>query len=191
TNRADITFKVTQGEKIAINVQGAHVWGRTQKKLIPMYQENSVDADLVQEGANNLASYFESKGFFDAKVTSRMDRNAAGTAIVYVIEKGKKGKVDSIAVRGNHNFPDDDLLSHVAVAKGRFFSHGKYSKQLLRKSTKNLESIYKSAGYSQATVTPSVVNDDKGNLKITFQVNEGVQDVVANLRIEGNRSIPE
>jgi outer membrane protein assembly factor BamA len=191
TNRADITFKVTQGEKIAINVQGAHVWGRTQKKLIPIYQENSVDADLVQEGTNNLVSYFQSKGFFDAKVTSRMDRNAAGTTIVYVIEKGKKGKVNSLAVRGNHNFPDDDLLSHVAVAKGHFFSHGKYSQQLLHKSVKNLEAIYRNAGYSQATVTPSVVNDDQGKLKITFQVNEGVQDVVESLRIEGNNSIPE
>ncbi len=191
TNRADITFKVTQGEKIAINVQGAHVWGRTQKKLIPMYQENSVDADLVQEGANNLASYFESKGFFDAKVTSRMDRNPGGTTIVYVIEKGKKGKVDSIAVRGNHNFPEDDLLSHVAVAKGHFLSHGKYSRQLLHKSVKNLEAIYKNAGYSQATVTPTVVNDDQGKLKIAFTVNEGVQDVVESLKVEGNNSIPE
>jgi outer membrane protein assembly complex protein YaeT len=191
TNRADVTFKVTQGEKVAVDVQGAHVWGRTQKKLIPIYQENSVDADLVQEGANNLVSYFQSKGFFDAKVTSRSDRNTAGTTVVYVIEKGKKGKVNSIAVRGNHNFPDDDLLPHITVAKGHFLSHGKYSQQLLRKSVKNLESTYKSAGYSQATVTPSVVNDDQGNLKITFQVNEGVQDVVANLQIEGNRSIPE
>jgi outer membrane protein assembly factor BamA len=191
TNRADITFKVTQGEKIAINIQGGHVWGRTQKKLIPIYQENSVDADLVQEGANNLVSYFQSKGFFDAKVRSRMDRNASGTTIVYEIEKGKKGKVNSLAVRGNHNFPEDDLLSHVAVAKGHFFSHGKYSQQLVRKSAKNLEAVYRNAGYSQATVTPNVVNDDQGKLKITFQVNEGVQDVVDSLKIEGNRSIPE
>jgi outer membrane protein insertion porin family len=191
TNRADITFKVTQGEKIAINIQGGHVWGRTQKKLIPIYQENSVDADLVQEGANNLVSYFQSKGFFDAKVRSRMDRNASGTTIVYEIEKGKKGKVNSLAVRGNRNFPEDDLLSHVAVAKGHFFSHGKYSQQLVRKSAKNLEAVYRNAGYSQATVTPNVVNDDQGKLKITFQVNEGVQDVVDSLKIEGNRSIPE
>ncbi|HEV2992441.1 MAG TPA: POTRA domain-containing protein [Candidatus Angelobacter sp.] len=191
TNRADVTFKVTQGEKVAINVQGAHVWGRTQKKLIPIYQENSVDADLVQEGANNLVSYFQSKGFFDAKVTSRMDQNSAGTTVVYVIEKGKKGKVNSIFVRGNHNFPEDDLLSHITVAKGHFLSHGKYSQQVLRKSVKNLEAIYKNAGYSQATVTPNVVNDDRGNLKITFQVNEGTQDVVQNLRIEGNNTIPE
>lgn len=190
TNRADITFKVTQGEKIAIKVEGAHVWGRTQKKLVPIYEESSVDSDLVQEGANNLASYFQSKGYFDATVTSRTDRNAGGTAIVYVIEKGKKGKVDSIDVRGNHNFPDDDLLPHVSVAKGHFLSHGKYSRQLLHKSAKNLETIYKNAGYSQATVTPTV-NNEQGKLKIAFTVNEGVQDVVESLKVEGNNSIPE
>ncbi len=191
TNRADITFKVTQGEKIAINIQGGHVWARTSKKLIPVYQENAVDSDLVQEGANNLVSYFQSKGFFDARVRSHIDHNASGTAVVYEIEKGKKGKVASVAVRGNHNFPEDDLLSHVTVKKGRFFSHGKYSQQLVRKSAKNLEAVYRNAGYSQATVTPNIVNDDQGKLKVTFQVNEGVQDIVDSLKIEGNRSIQE
>lgn len=188
TNRADITFNITQGPKIAINIQGAHIWKRTQKKLVPIYQENAVDPDLVQEGANNLVSYFQSKGFFDAKVRSQIVQQPSGTTIQYEIEKGKKGKVAALAVHGNHNFDDDNLLSHVAVLKGHFFSHGKYSHQLLRKSVKNLEAVYRDAGYSQATVTSNVVND-QGKLKITFQVDEGVQDVVDSLKVEGNNSL--
>ncbi|HXB21382.1 MAG TPA: POTRA domain-containing protein, partial [Candidatus Solibacter sp.] len=190
TNRADVTFQITQGQKISISTQGAHISARTRKKVIPIYQENTVDADLVQEGANNLVSYFQSKGFFDAKVNSRIAKQSSGTSIVYEIEKGQRGKVASIDVKGNHHLGGDALLSHVAVAKGRFFSHGKYSQQLLHKSVKNLESIYKNAGYSQATVTPNVVND-QGKLKIIFQVNEGVQDVVDSLKIEGNSSMAE
>lgn len=190
TNRADITFRVTQGEKISIDIQGARVSGRTQKKVIPIYQENTVDADLVQEGANNLVSYFQAKGFFDAKVNSRIAKQPSGTSIVYEIERGKRGKVGSIDIKGNHHVDGDGLLSHVAVVKGNFFSHGKYSQQLLRKSVKNLENTYKNAGYSQATVTSKVIHD-QGKLKITFQVNEGVQDVVDSLKIEGNNSLPE
>lgn len=215
TNRADITFNVVQGPKISIALQGAHVWGRTQKKLIPIYQENAVDPDLVAEGRRNLVSYFESKGFFDVKVTSQIQPQppAAGTSggvahdgadvqartgaqerpgqvITYRIEKGKKGKVDGIKFRGNQRYDADALMAHVAVAKGGFLNRGKFSDQLVRKSAKNLETFYQSNGYSQAKVTPSVTNQN-GKLTILFQVYEGVQDTVDSLKIEGNKSLSE
>src|SRR5215472_17506463 len=47
SNRADVTFQVTTGPRIAIRIEGARVWGRTQKRLIPIHQENTVDPDLV------------------------------------------------------------------------------------------------------------------------------------------------
>jgi outer membrane protein assembly factor BamA len=190
TNRADITFKVTQGPVIAIRTEGAHVWGRTMKKLIPVYQENAADADLVEEGSRNLVSYFQAKGYFDAKVKSKIDKQASGTTILYQIDKGKKGKVGSVEFHGNQHFDDGDLSPHVTVTKGHLFSHGKYSAQLMRKSVKNLEALYKNAGYSQVKVTPSVQDRD-GKLAIAFQVEEGVQDVVDTLKIEGNHSLAE
>jgi outer membrane protein assembly factor BamA len=190
TNRADITFKVTQGPVIAIKTEGARVSGRSMKKLIPVYQENAADDDLVEEGARNLVSYFQAKGYFDAKVHSRIDKETAGITILYQIVKGKKGKVGSIDFHGNHKFDDDDLSPHVAVVKGRFFSRGKYSAQLLRKSVKNLEAVYKNAGYSQVKVTPGVT-EHEGKLAIAFQVDEGVQDVVDTLKVEGNHSLSE
>src|SRR4029077_1377561 len=103
TNRTDITFNIAQGPKIAIQVAGAHIWGRTQKKLIPMYQENAVDPDLVHEGAQDLTSYFHSKGYFDAKVQSRIEKQGAGATVVYQIDKGKRGKVESIDFHGNRH----------------------------------------------------------------------------------------
>src|SRR5258708_17051915 len=169
TNRADVTFHVTTGPRITVQLQGAHVWKRTQKKLIPIFQENAVDADLVHEGAQDLQSYFQSKGYFDVKVTSRMESQAAGTLIIYQIEKGKRGRVTAVDIKGNKNIGEDRLASHVQVAKGRFFLRGKFSQELLRKSVKNLEDVYGSAGYSQVKVTPNVVNQND-RLHITFQV---------------------
>jgi outer membrane protein assembly factor BamA len=87
-NRAEVAFQVTKGPKIAIKIEGARVSGRTQKRLIPIYQENTVDPDLVQEGEENLASYFQGKGFFDASVTSRSDQQASGTSVLYQGDRG-------------------------------------------------------------------------------------------------------
>src|SRR6476661_10956029 len=126
TNRTDIKYDVREGPKIDIKLAGAHVWGRTQKKLIPMYQENAVDADLVNEGAQDLTSYFQSKGFFDAKVQSQIQKQPSGVTVLYEIVKGKRGKVKPVEFHGNEHFSDKELKPYVPVSKGTpfvFFSH--------------------------------------------------------------------
>ncbi|HEY2115552.1 MAG TPA: POTRA domain-containing protein, partial [Candidatus Angelobacter sp.] len=191
TNRTDIKYDITEGPRIDIKLAGAHVWGRTQKKLIPMYQENTVDRDLVNEGAQDLTSYFQSKGYFGAKVLSQIQKQPSGVTVLYQIEKGPRGKVESIEFHGNDHFSDKDLKASVPVTKrvpGLFFSHGKYSEQLVRKSVKNIEGLYRGAGYSQVKVTPRVVNKEN-ELQLAFQVEEGVRDVVDSLQIEGNKSL--
>jgi len=191
TNRADVTFAVTQGPKIDVKIAGAHVWGRTQKKLIPMYQEYTVDRDLVNEGEQDLASYFQSKGFFDVKVQSKFERTASGVTVLYQIEKGKRGKVRAIDFNGNHHFSDKDLKAGVPINKGMSFvpfSHGKYSEQLVRKGVKNIQGLYHGAGYSQVKVVPRVERNG-GDLKLSFQVDEGVRDLVESLEIQGNHTL--
>ena len=194
TNRTDIRYDITQGPRIEIKLAGAHVWGRTQKKLIPMYQENAVDPDLVNEGAQDLTSYFQSKGFFGAKVQSKVQRDpSGGVTVLYQINKGPRGKVEAIEFHGNEHFSDKDLKSYVPVTKRTPlmpFSHGKYSEQLVRKSVKNIEGLYRGAGYSQVKVTPNVVNKDN-ELQLAFQVEEGVRDVVESLQVEGNKSLTQ
>ncbi|HEX4604464.1 MAG TPA: POTRA domain-containing protein, partial [Candidatus Angelobacter sp.] len=193
TNRTDVTFNVTQGPRIEIKLAGAHIWARTQKKLIPIYQENAVDEDLVNEGAQDLTSYFQAKGYFGAKVESRIEKQPSGVTVLYQITKGERGKVESIEFHGNNHFSDKELSTHVPLSKRvplLFLSHGKYSEQLVRKGVKNIEGLYRGAGYSQVKVTPKVVSKDK-ELQLTFQVNEGVRDVVDALHLEGNKSLTQ
>ena len=191
TNRAQVRIEITEGPKVAVKIEGAHLWSRTKKSLIPMYQENSVDNDLIQEGVVNLSSYFQSKGFCDIKVNSSVDQHPDGTTVTYRLEKGKKYRVHDIAIDGNKRFSEKELLSHVTVEKARLpVLRGSFSQKLLRTSAKNLEAVYQDAGYSKAKVTPSVRKEGK-NLDVAFQVDEGQLDVVASLQIVGNDSVSE
>jgi outer membrane protein insertion porin family len=98
--------------------------------------------------------------------------------------------VGSIQITGNQHFDESNLRPHVTVSKAHFLSHGRYSQHLLATSARSLEGVYRNAGYSSVKVIPSVKrNGDR--LAITFQVIEGPQDVVAALKIEGNKSLAE
>jgi outer membrane protein insertion porin family len=193
TNRADITFNITQGPEISVKTTGARVSRRTQRNQIPIYEENAVDPDLVQEGQQNLASFFQTKGFFDVEVRSSMEQHPAGTTIVYEIERGRRGKVKGVGFEDNHQFSDRELRTRVAVKPARmisFFSRGRFSRRLMTRSVASIESLYRNAGYSSVKVSPHVTRDE-GNVRVVFKVEEGARDIVASLIVRGNKSIPE
>ncbi len=193
TNRADITFHVQPGPVVHVKVVGAHLWSWQRHKLLPVYAQIGVDPELIQEGRQNLISFLQSKGYFDANVTSQVQQQATEETIVYNVVKGPKHKVVAVGVAGNQHIPEKEVLAHVKVQKGNrflFFSHGKYSERLVRSSVKNLEALYQSEGFSQAKVTPQV-KDQGGKILVTFRVDEGPQDIVEALRLDGNNTLPQ
>jgi len=184
TNRADLTFRVTLGPKVAVAVEGAKLSQRKVRQLIPIYQENTFDDDLVAEGQQDLVSYFQSKGYFDAKVTSRI---VDEPSVVYRVEKGEIHRLANVRFHGNHHFDDSALSSQVQIEKGHFFSHGKFSNDLLRNSVKQLTVYYQAAGFDHVKIQPKVV-EHHPEVSVTFDITEGPQTIVDALRLEGNKT---
>lgn len=184
-NRAEISFYIAEGPKVHVQVEGAHVWKQTQRKLLPIYQQVGVDDEVVLEGRQNLVSHFQAKGFFDAAVQTEIARSANGENILYKIVRGPKHKVASLSIDGNKTLGDKQLLSHVSVEKGHLFSRGQFSDKLVRSSVKNITSSYRAEGFSEAKVTPKVEGRG-GDIDISFLVEEGPRDVVRELRLVGN-----
>ncbi len=189
TNRADVLFHVTTGPVVHVKVQGAHLWSWTRRSLLPVYQQNGLNPELIQEGRQNLISHFQKKGYFEVKVETREQQQADAETIFYTITKGRRHKVAEINITGNNHFSDKELMSNVKVKKGRFFSRGDFSQKLVRTSVTNLSNLYKAAGFSGVKVTPEVTGRN-GNLVINFRVDEGPQDIVESLKIQGNETQP-
>ncbi len=191
TNRADIEFNVQPGPLVHVKVQGTHLWPWTRRKLLPLFQQAGFNPELIQEGRQNLLSYMQSKGYFDTKVTADVNPGPAGDTVLYQVTKGPRHKVGEVSIAGNHSIGTKELMSHVAVEEGHWLiSRGKYSEKLVRTSAKNLERLYQSEGYSSVKVTPQVTARS-GDLHVTFRVDEGPQDVVAALKLEGNNTQSE
>jgi outer membrane protein insertion porin family len=196
TNKADVTIQVDPGPEVNIRVVGAKLsWvpflsSRRQKQLIPIYEENSIDPDLVTEGQRTLSNYFQKKGYFDVKVHTDFQRQGDKVQLVYQIDKGRRYSVAQISFRGNHHIDSDDLKNMVAVQQHRFIiSRGKFSEKLLRDSVKGLEALYQENGYEDVKVTPDVVNRAP-KIYITFNIAEGDRTNVSSLKVEGNKNLP-
>lgn len=188
TGRADLNFQIDEGPRLTVRVVGAHLFKRTIQRLVPIYEENSVDQDLVDEGRRNLVSYFQSKGYFNATVNAHMDQQADSVSVIYEVHKEGKHRVEQVNFEGNHFFEGKKLQSFIPVKKGltilgHTFTHGTFSEDLMKKSMNAILAAYKDAGFADVTVSPKITDYDP-QVDIRFQIAEGERYKVADLKID-------
>src|SRR5205085_2871153 len=76
TNAVDYNFEVVPGPTVRLTVEGFKFSRGQLKQLIPVFQENALDDDLLNEGRRNILNYLQSRGYFEAKVEYQRRRRA-------------------------------------------------------------------------------------------------------------------
>ncbi len=195
TNRVEVYFAVQVGPVVIVRTEGAKLssipWlsGKQMKKLIPIYSEGSIDRELVSEGERNLTDYFQKKGYYDVKVSTDFQRKPDQILLVYKIDRGRKHKVQRILFHGNYAISQKDLLAQVTVKKSHFWTHGSLSQKLLKQSASNIEALYRDRGYEEIKVKPRTI-DREPNIDVDFDIEEGAQTLVSDVKVSGNRNVP-
>jgi outer membrane protein insertion porin family len=201
-NTVDFTLDVSEGARVRVEVGGAKISRGELKRLVPVYQEGAVDADLLEEGRRNIRERLEREGYFDASVEYTTATREVQSklwkgeeqVITYKIERGDRHKLIGIEITGNHYFGTDLLSERLQIYKAAFGSRGKFSRRILENDRQSMENLYRSNGFAAATVVAQA-NDNyqgkEGNLFIRFVISEGVQTRVADLQIRGNQAFGE
>lgn len=188
--RAQPTLDIDAGPKITVKAMGAKVSKRKLKKYVPIYQEGSVDRDLLVEGARNLRDYFQSKGYPDVDVTFRqLPPEKDQQTIEYLIERGQRQKLEHIAIQGNNYFRTGTLRERMILQPASFqFRRGRYSEAFRDRDEESIADLYKANGFRDVKVTSVVEKNYKGKnnqLAVTFHIDEGAQWIVSKLDISG------
>lgn len=195
TNRVDVSFKVEVGPVVTVRTTGAKLTvvpflaGRQMKKLIPIYTEGTIDQDLVDEGQRNLIDFFQKKGYYDVKVNTKFERQPDQILVEYEIDRGRKHKVGEIAFRGNHAISAKDLMAQLTVKKSHIWTHGSLSQKLLKESSDNIEALYEDRGYEDVKVKSQAI-DREPRIDVAFDIQEGPQTLVEDVRVSGNEHVP-
>ena len=194
TNTVDYTFDIQPGPKVDIATEGFKISRSQLKKNIPVYEENALDDDLLNEGRRNLLNYMQGRGYFDAKVS--VQKNSAtpdAMRVTYNVDAGERHKLLKVEITGNKSFTEEQIRSRMQIQPaGRFLSHGRYSQALLNRDVRDLvANPYQANGFLQVKITPKIEDNYRGkknDLAITLQIDEGPQTMVGALQILGNES---
>ena len=197
TNAVDYTLDVQPGPTVDIVAEGSKISRGQLKKNIPVYEENALDDDLLNEGRRNLLNYLQTRGYFEAKVGYKKHNDPQDNElrVIYIIDEGARHKLVNVQIKGNKYFASDFLLSRLQVQPAsRLFSQGRFNQSLLNSDVRGLDNLYRTNGFQQVNVTSSVLDNYQGQqntIAVEIMIEEGPQTLVGALHIEGNKQVPE
>ena len=70
-DKVDYEFHANQGPEVKVSVEGAKISTGRLHLLVPIFEEGTIDNDLLNEGVFNIRDYEQQQGFFDSKVAVR------------------------------------------------------------------------------------------------------------------------
>ena len=200
TKSLNYDFEVEQGPIVKVEVVGARFSKSRLHLLIPIYEEGTVDNDLLNEGTYNMRDFLQQQGYFDAVVKvsviePELNPGVTVETVTYSVDKGAAHKVFSVEIVGNKYFSADLLKENLKVQKAdAYMRSGRYSQQLLNSDEKTVEALYRANGFSHAKVTATISNADvKPNgtfakvagLAVTFKIEEGSQQKFGSVSLNG------
>jgi outer membrane protein insertion porin family len=184
------SLDIDAGPKVKITSVETKVSRRVLKRYVPVFQEHTVDDDLLNTGRQNLREYFQSQGYYDAHVEFRtLPVENDLEKIEYVISRGARYKLVRVNLTGNRYFDTDSIRERMFMAPAGILiqRHGRYSEAFRRKDEENITNLYQANGFRDAKVTSTVeqVQGSAGLITVTVQIDEGQQWFVDDLEVHG------
>ncbi len=207
TKTVNYSFSANRGPTVRVSLEGANISADRLKRIIPIFEEGSVDEDLLNEGNRRLRDYYQQLGYFDAKVSHTQSTTSdKEVEIVYGVQLGQRHRVASVNVEGNKYFDSNTLKALLSVrAADTIDRHGLYSQALVSSDIRALEGVYRNNGFADVKVSPEASSPDgtgtpdsapqsKGKnrtaqLNVTYRIDEGRQTRVGEVTLAGNAHV--
>jgi outer membrane protein assembly complex protein YaeT len=156
TQRENYRFSANRGPLVKVQVDGVNVSPDELKRMIPIFEEGSVDEDLLNEGNRRLRDYYQREGYFDVKVEHEQKTpNADQVTILFKVRLGPRRHVERVTVAGNRYFDSATLEKLLSVhAADSLDRHGAYSQALVTADVNALQAVYQNNGFSKVRIAP-------------------------------------
>jgi outer membrane protein insertion porin family len=192
SNTVEPFIEIKEGPRVAIRVDGAHIGKAKLIELVPMFQEHSIDPDLVTEGDHNIGQYLQEQGYFEAEVSHSITdgKDASERIVTYLVDRGGRHRLAFLGITGNRYFGDKTIRERLLIEPASLprYPYGRFNESYLRQDREAIQSLYMSNGFRDVKVTSNIEDNFHGktnHLGVFIKIVEGPQWCVADLKMEG------
>src|SRR5579862_3624 len=194
-----VTYQVNRGDHqrlVDVEFTGNKYFGpdllRGRIKIQPAAYASPgrYSTELLQDDVSSIRTLYDANGFQDCTVQSQLVDDYKGhhgdLSVKFVIQEGGQTRVASLAIEGNHELSQDELLGVVGSSKGQPFSEFNVSSD-----RDNILATYYDQGFSEARFTADIeklppAGPDAGpTVRLNYHITEGRQVLVARVLLSG------
>ena len=132
-----------------------------------------LDRDQIDKDVDQLTAYYRSFGYFQAKVSRRLQQNASGkwVDLTFVIDEGERYQIRGVRFLGNSRFEPTALAAAAKLTAGQPFEQTR-----VQQDARWLKELYGSQGYVFTDVRPETVFlEEPGDVDLIYHIDEGEQ----------------
>jgi outer membrane protein assembly complex protein YaeT len=192
SNTVEPSLQIDAGPHIRVRIVGARVSPAKLLQVVPIFQEKSIDTDLLVEGDRSLVQYFQNQGYFEAEISHSVTtgKTAKEQLVSYQVVRGSRHKFVHLEITGNHYFREQTIRERLTIEPATLprYPFGRFSEGYLRQDLQSVQSLYTSNGFRDVKILPHIMDDYKGaenHLGLILEIQEGKQWFVSDLALEG------
>lgn len=191
-NRINLILDIETGPRVTVAVRGVEISRKKLERLLPVFEEGAVDEDLLAEGARNLSDYLETEGYFDAEVEyDRRNVSEDEVSVVYQVDRGERQKLSRVTIGGELFFDEQTIRERLLIQEASLqVRRGRFSTRLLERDIDAILNLYRTNGFRDAEVEPSVVPAGDKKIAVHLQIEEGGATFIESLEVQGLDRFP-
>ena len=199
-NLVDVTIQIKEDEKVGIkNIRfsGNKTFGNkvllkqmeTQEKSWFSWLDDSgvYQKDILKLDMFRIEGFYHDRGFIRVNVLDpriEVNKKAREINIMTPLVEGSRYKIDSIVIKGDGTFTDEELFEVIESKKGEYYNSSK-----IREDVSKISDLYSTRGFAYADVNPiTKIVDDKKVVELTVEIDKGKKVYVGKISILGNVS---
>ncbi len=185
---AELAINVDAGARITVMFQGDPLPDKDRETLVPIEREGSVDEDLLEDSAISIGEYLRARGYRDAQVEYARTPKGDELAVVFTVRRGPQFRTGEVRIQGATAVPEAQLQPLLRTRTGELFVQATVESDVAA-----IAEQYRRRGYTQATVTPTVLPVpgavEPVPVDVRLTVHEGPRTVVADVVVTGGSEV--
>lgn len=196
----EITVEVIEKPAIvSIGFQGMEevsvedVKEKMQTKIYTIINESVITADQRM-----IEQMYAEKGYYLAQVTYELkETNKNEVDLIFVVNEHGKVLVGNVEILGNEYFTDSELMDLMATRdhtrSAAIGDASLYQDEKVKRDLEFLSFWYRDYGFAEVKVAKPItyIDPDRKFVRVTFQVEEGIQYSVNKIEVSGDILFPQ
>jgi outer membrane protein assembly factor BamA len=203
-----LVFEIVEGPQVRIrnvSYRGNHTFPGsrldeqiTSKPWIWIFRAGTYRPSQVDDDVAAIREYYTQHGFFDARVGRKLIWSAdmSELEIRFVIDEGRRYKVEKVLFRGNQRLSDKQLREKLKLTEGQY-----YDAESLQRDVRQLVRAYSPFGYiyDPRSQNPDYLHiedrtvflKEPGEVELVYNIHEGKPFRIGRILVKGNSKTKE